>query len=119
VEIVNPARAASAISTVVLACALSLAGCAGSAGDGDPVVEPAAVGTVRSVEVGTDSVAVGFDPDAGFEYFEGTTFVIEPQTPGVDASTLEVGDRVEVWTEVCAESFPVQCSVQRIELADT
>ena len=109
---------AAGIATVVLASTLALAGCgepeSGSGSDG----EPAAVGAVRSVDLGVDSVAIGFDPDPGFEYFEGTTFNITPETPGVDAATLEVGDRIEVWTELCAESFPVQCDVTRVERAE-
>lgn len=110
-------RAARAAWSVAVVCAVALTGCASPAPGGEPNDEPAAVGTVRSVVPGVDTVAIGFVPDAGFEYFEGTTFHITAQTPGVDASTLEVGDRIEVWTQLCAESFPVQCDVDRIELA--
>lgn len=110
---------ASGLAALWLVGALALAGCADPVSGSDPDGDPAAVGTVRSVDIAVDSVAVGFDPDAGFEYFEGTTFHITPDTAGVDASTLEVGDRIEVWTEICAESFPVQCDVDRVELASS
>ena len=100
---------------------LALTGCGRATTDvdpeGQPTEPPTAIGTVRTLEPGADATLVGFTPDAGYEYFEGTTFRVAQQVPGVDATQLEVGDRIEVWTGMCAESFPVQCAVERLELA--
>lgn len=85
---------------------------------------PEAVGSVESVTFGEDSVQVVFQPDAGYEYFEGTTFdipfsavaAIDGETPVV-LGDLKQGDRINVWTSACAESFPVQCTVEAVTAA--
>ncbi|MDN4474866.1 hypothetical protein QQX09_03230 [Demequina sp. SYSU T00192] len=108
------------IRPVVAAASLALALAACEARGGDDVRDsraPDAVGTVTSVEDATGVIAVGFAPDPGDEYFEGTVFEFAEQGglegPGGEAlggSDVSVGDRLEVWVEECAESFPVQCS---------
>ncbi|MDN4482588.1 hypothetical protein [Demequina lignilytica] len=106
--------------TVSLAGAVALAAmlCACSASETDvrDTREPDAVGTVVSVEAGAGTFDVEFAPDAGYEYFDGTTFAfaeggaLESATgEALTASDLAVGDHLEVWVESCAESFPVQC----------
>lgn len=114
-------RRALSAGLLTLSVGLALAACGRAstdAGEGEhPDAPPTAVGIVRSVEPGAELVSVGFTPAAGYEYFEGTTFRIDQHTPGVDATQLREGDRIEVWTGLCRESFPVQCDVERIERA--
>ncbi|WP_062078199.1 hypothetical protein [Demequina globuliformis] len=87
-----------------------------------PQEDPAAVGTADAVVTSGDTVDVAFVPDAGYEYFEGTTFVLGSEIPvgGVvdDAALIASGDRLRVWTDACAESFPVQCIVTAVEVLD-
>lgn len=79
---------------------------------------PEAVGSVVSMTFGEDSVQVLFAPDAGYEYFEGTTFdipfsavtAVDGEEPVV-LGDLVAGDRLNVWTDACQESMPVQCEV--------
>lgn len=85
---------------------------------------PEAVGSVESVAFGEDSVQVVFTPDAGYEYFAGTTFDIPfSAATAIDGETavvlgdLKPGDRINVWTDHCRESFPVQCDVQAVTAA--
>ncbi len=85
---------------------------------------PEAVGSVSSVTVGEDSVQVVFTPDAGYEYFAGTTFDIPFSAPtAIDGETavvlgdLKAGDKINVWTSVCRESAPVQCDVEAVTAA--
>ena len=67
---------------------------------------------------GEDSVQVVFEPDVGYEYFEGTTFdipfsavtAVDGELPVV-LGDLVAGDRLNVWTDTCEESFPVRCDV--------
>jgi hypothetical protein len=125
------ALAALALSASLVGCAASSPGVADGATDGviDPVPAgkvraPDAVGTIDALGDGDGLVSITFEPDAGFEYFAGTTFDVPfgafPQ--GEDGmslapSDLRVGDRITVWVGACAESFPVQCQVERVELA--
>jgi len=108
----------SAVIAVLSVLTLTLAGC-GSGNDSDPrdSRQADAVGTVATVTKDSSVVAVGFTPDQGYEYFEGTTFEFAAaggleaaDGTAMDPNMLAVGDRIEVWTDVCAESFPVQCS---------
>lgn len=85
---------------------------------------PEAVGTVASATLGEDSVQVVFIPDAGYEYFAGTTFDIPFSTvTPIDGETavvlgdLVAGDRINVWTGACRESMPVQCDVEAVTAA--
>jgi hypothetical protein len=64
-------------------------------------------------------VQVAFTPDAGYEYFAGTTFDIPfSAASAIDGETalvlgdLKAGDRINVWTGACRESYPVQCDVE-------
>ncbi|NTV40172.1 MAG: hypothetical protein HGA51_09520 [Demequinaceae bacterium] len=85
---------------------------------------PEAVGTVASMTFGEDSVQVVFTPDAGYEYFAGTTFDIPfSAATAIDGETavvlgdLKAGDRINVWTGACRESQPVQCDVEAVTAA--
>ncbi len=85
---------------------------------------PEAVGSVSSVTVGEDSVQVVFTPDAGYEYFAGTTFDIPfSAATAIDGEKavvlgdLKAGDRINVWTSACQESAPVQCDVEAVTAA--
>ena len=84
-----------------------------------PAGDPQAVGSVAEVVAHADSTDLMFTPDEGYEYFEGTTFTIGPDVDVTgDLSAIEAGDRIEVWTEQCAESYPVQCVVTELKILD-
>ncbi|WP_144016056.1 hypothetical protein [Demequina sp. NBRC 110052] len=109
----SPARILAALAAVTLGATL-LAGCEAAL----PSRQPDAVGTVGEVSTSDGVTVLSFVPDAGYEYFLGTLFwvddsveVIGPEGVSVDASEIVLGAEVEVWTEACAESFPVQCDV--------
>jgi hypothetical protein len=103
--------------TVIPVLAL-VAACAAATTDDVAEHGPAdAVGVVASVVKEGDTVEVGFTPDEGYEYFDGTTFSLavtdgleDPDGLHADPNNLAVGDHLEVWVGPCAESFPVQCS---------
>ena len=134
----TPLRARFALALTALALSAPLTGCAASspgASDGasDGVVGPVpagkvrapdAIGTIEALGAADGVVSITFDPDAGFEYFEGTTFQVPSDAfpHGEDGVSLApddlgVGDRIKVWVGACAESFPVQCQVERVERA--
>ncbi|WP_062386444.1 hypothetical protein [Demequina iriomotensis] len=103
-------------AAAVAALAVGLVACEARGDDVRDAREADAVGTVTSVSGAGDVMVVGFAPDPGDEYFEGTSFEFvergaletaagEPAT----AADVAVGDRLEVWVDACAESFPVQC----------
>ena len=107
-------------STLALGLAVGLAACA----DGDSTHDraPDAVGSATAVASAGAATRIEFAPDPGYEYFEGTTFVLDEDVTvtgaATDASAIEDGDRLEVWTGACAESFPVQCAVEHVEVLD-
>ena len=85
---------------------------------------PEAVGAVASMTFGEDSVQVVFTPDAGYEYYAGTTFDIPfSAATAIDGETavalgdLKPGDKINVWTSACRESMPVQCDVEAVTSA--
>ncbi|MFP5359493.1 MAG: hypothetical protein ACLGHM_03240 [Actinomycetes bacterium] len=107
------------LAALILASGLAtgVAACGDAAGDPRDAREPDAVGTVVSVETLGDAISVAFAPDPGYEYFEGTTFAFaeggaleRPDGEPAAASDVAVGERLEVWVDACAESFPVQCA---------
>lgn len=104
----------------VVACVAGLGGCAD--GQALPDREADAVGAAQLVERGGDVVSVGFSHDEGYEYYEGTVFVLDDAVTVVGAvdapSAIREGDRLRVWTGACAESFPVQCEVEAVEVLD-
>ena len=117
-------------------CALSLGACASfseeSSSGGGPATStdgaqgarraaPDAVGAVAAVNVEADAAVVTFDPDEGYEYFEGAALTIPFDAAfgvdgeqALDLEAIKVGDRIRVWAPVCAESFPVQCTVEAV-----
>ncbi len=113
---VTARRGARVFAPGVLVAALVLAACGTRAEDVRDAREADAVGTVAGVERVTDGMRIAFAPDAGYEYFEGTTFEFDSagdlETADGDAAgpaDVAVGDRIEVWVDACAESYPVQC----------
>lgn len=126
--LIRPAMALAA-AALLAACAAPVGSSSPGASDPGPTTPaaggklraPDAQGTVVSVEPGIDSVLVGFEPDPGFEYFEGTVFDLGVYYAvggeGVDFEPwdLQEGDRIWVWVGDCAESFPVQCGVERAQ----
>jgi len=96
------------------AAALTLAACSSG---GVPDREADAVGRAAEVVTEGDTTRVLFEHDAGYEYFEGTTFVIDDEVTVVgvdDRAGIPGGAALEVWTGACAESFPVQCEVEAV-----
>lgn len=107
------ARVGAVLAAVTLTATL-LAGCEAAL----PSRQPDAVGTVGEVSTSDGVTVLSFVPDAGYEYFLGTLFWVEdsvnvvgPDGDETAASEIPLGARAEVWTEECAESFPVQCDV--------
>lgn len=100
----------------VAGLALILAGCGSSL----PERDPEAVGTADAVATEGDTTSVSFVTAPGYEYFEDTTFVLGPEVAvggAVDsAADILAGDAISVWTGACAESFPVQCQVEAVEV---
>ncbi len=112
-------RRSAALVVAVVACGGVLSAC----GSGStPEREADAVGTAASVGLEESAVRVSFAHDAGYEYFDGTVFVLHDGVTVVGAasaaSDITAGDRLRVWTGACAESFPVQCEVEAVEVLD-
>lgn len=105
------------VVTTGLVCAL-LASCA--SGFNPPDRAPDATGTAAGVETSDGVTSVIFEHEVGYEYFEGTIFVLDDEVAVGGkvsaASAIEVGDRIAVWTNKCAESFPVQCQVEALKV---
>ena len=85
---------------------------------------PDATGTIEAVHLSDGPISISFTPDPGFEYFAGTTFNVSPVAfphgqDGVTltAADLSVGTHINVWVTGCSGSAPVQCDVERVELA--
>lgn len=103
----------------VIPCLVVVVACGSQGDDAGDVRESTAadaVGVVTSVDKDAAVVSVGFAPDAGYEYFEGTTFDLatsgglqDPDGLAADPNNLAVGDRIAVWAGMCQESFPVKC----------
>ncbi len=127
-----PGDAAGAPSTAIPADAGGAAGIqlaqpsgAPDAGEAAKRRAPEAVGSVVGIVFGEDSVRVQFAPDAGYEYYEGTTFDVPfSAATAIDGETLLVlgdlvaGDRINVWTGACRESDPVQCDIEAVTAAE-
>lgn len=110
-------RRARALGVVAVAMAVAACGSTAPA----PVREAEAVGTVVAVDGDAASgVLVAFEPDPGYEYFEGTTFPVGDGdlVGGTRVQELRDGARIEVWVVACAESFPVQCDVEAARVVD-
>ncbi|WP_062463592.1 hypothetical protein [Demequina soli] len=104
------------VPVLAVAVVAAAAACAPHGDDARDQREPDVIGTVTSVDDSGGAIAVGFAPDPGGEYFDGTTFEFardggleDAQRGTAAASDVAVGDRLAVWVETCAESFPVQC----------
>ncbi|MFW7413620.1 hypothetical protein [Demequina sp. SO4-18] len=101
------------------ACALALSSCAAGSGP-DGAAE--AVGEATSVETTADAVRVIFAPDPGYEYYERAVLTLGDEVDligGADTvDDISEGDRLRIWTRQCAESFPVQCRVDAVEVLD-
>lgn len=116
-----PALRSTALALALLAGLVPLlAGCAAaddSGGAAAPPDRPADVeGTVDRDEGAPRLV------DASDAYYEGmsllsaSTVVLDADGERVDGDALTDGDAVEVWAEVCAESYPVQCQVVAVRV---
>ncbi|MFN3866365.1 MAG: hypothetical protein ACK4MD_06585 [Demequina sp.] len=107
-------------TALALACVVALTGCGAGAVTPDRAAD--AVGSALAVQQDGAQVRVQFAHDVGYEYYEGTQFVLGDAvtvTGAVDRPTaIRPGDRLRVWTAACAESFPVQCQVEAVEVLD-
>jgi hypothetical protein len=116
-------------TAVALVAVLSLASCGTAASF--PDTAPDARGTLAPYEydpvssAGPDTVVfhLTVEEDA-YSYFQDAVLNIDDHTVIGDQSgvTLNKGDLsaglwVEVWTDSCRESYPVQCDVTHIRLA--
>lgn len=115
-----PALRAFALPLILMAgLASPLAGCAADDSDGAaaPPERPADVdGTVDSDE-GAPRLVDASDPYyEGMSLLSASTVVLDADGARVDGDTLVDGDAVEVWAEVCAESYPVQCQVVAVRV---
>ncbi|WP_062380264.1 hypothetical protein [Demequina pelophila] len=104
--------------TLVLSVAIAvlLAACGGGGDDAREARAADATGTVVEVVDRADPVVITFAPDAGGEYYDGARLtlataggLVDSEGEALTGADLAVGDRIEIWTEECAESFPVQC----------
>lgn len=121
------------IGLVVLVALVVVLGACGSDDDGEPVQTgdattdasdaaasptelpdraPDAAGTLLVLDGG------GFQLETDDSYFRDASLTVSDSTVIVDAADqpltaddLTDGTEVEVWTDTCAESFPVQCTV--------
>ncbi|WP_454729868.1 hypothetical protein [Cellulosimicrobium protaetiae] len=116
-----PALRATALALAFLAgLAPLLAGCA-AADDSDgaaaPTDQPADVAGTIVRDEGAPRLVDASDP-----YYEGmsllseSTLVLDTEGARVDGDTLTDGDAVEVWADLCAESYPVQCQVVAVRV---
>lgn len=114
-------HAPAAIGSMLIA-AIALTACASTGSDDVPARVADVTGVVTAVEHAGDEVRLSFEPDEGGDYYEGTVFVIDDSTPLTgavpEASAIVGGDRIGVWTGACAESFPVQCAVEAVEVME-
>ncbi|MDN4481084.1 hypothetical protein [Demequina muriae] len=113
-------RRRAGLVVAAVACGGALSAC--GSGTAAPERAADAVGAAASIDSDAGGVRVHFAHDAGYEYFEGTIFVLDDDVTVVGAaaaaSDIAAGDRLRVWTSACAESFPVQCEVEAIEVLD-
>lgn len=112
-------RHRAALVVAAVACGGALSAC--GSGTAAPERAADAVGAAASIDSDAGGVRVHFAHDDGYEYFEGTIFVLDDDVTVVGAaaaSDIAAGDRLRVWTTACAESFPVQCEVEAIEVLD-
>jgi hypothetical protein len=124
------------IGSVVLAALVVVLGACGSDDDNEPVQTgdgttdasdaaaspgelpdraPDAAGTLLVLDGG------GFQLETDDSYFQDASLSFNDDSVLVDAadqpittSDLTDGTDVEVWTDACAESFPVQCTVEAL-----
>jgi hypothetical protein len=120
------ARTATAAFAPALILGLTgaLASCSGS--PALPDSEPDAKGTLTDIGAVADSGAVTFrlvvDEDEYPYYwnaslsFDGDTVVGDQTGNTLGLDDLAEGLWVEVWTDVCRESYPVQCDVSEVRL---
>jgi hypothetical protein len=87
---------------------LALSGCSGK---GDPT----AVGTVASVQEAGDPLV--FIMDAPGTSLDGAVItVVSGDLSGATSAEVVAGDAVKVWADVCAQSYPPQCTATSVEV---
>ncbi|KON74182.1 hypothetical protein ACIOWF_12700 [Cellulosimicrobium cellulans] len=116
-----PALRATALALALVAgLAPLLAGCAtadDSAGAAAPPDRPADVDGTVDRDEGAPRLVDASDPYyEGMSLLSASTVVLDADGERVDGAALVDGDAVEVWAEVCAESYPVQCQVVAVRV---
>lgn len=115
-------RSRTAAAFVALGVAAALAGCAPSVEL--PAEEPDAVGIAKAVvPSGEDTVSFILAGYADGEYFHDASVTVGPETVvgdadgrPIDPMALKSGTEVSVWVDVCAESYPVQCTATALRV---
>jgi hypothetical protein len=114
---------------VVVAALLGFASC--GTGVSFPAAAPDARGTLAPYN--DDGPAASYPPGVGvfhltidddrYSYFADAVLSIDDDTvignqfgDVLSVTDLSAGDAVDVWTDACAESFPVQCRVTHLRL---
>jgi hypothetical protein len=121
-------RAGVATAALASLLILVLAGVLTACGDapGFPDREPDAAGTLFRIETVSDSGAETFRlvvDEGEYPYywnavlsFDGDTVVGDQTGHTLSLDDLSEGQWVEVWTDACWESYPVQCDVTHVRL---
>lgn len=105
-----------------IAALLVLGGCAPAVSL--PEREPDAVGTATDVMAASaDSIRFTLTGYNEMDYFWHAVITVGPQTTvsdaagrPVDPETIASGNQVSIWVEMCAESYPVQCTATALRV---
>ncbi|MBN0042295.1 hypothetical protein JN535_19275 [Cellulosimicrobium cellulans] len=115
-----PALRATALAlTLLVGLTPLLAGCAADDPDGAtaPPDRPADVDGTVDRDEGAPRLVDASDPYyEGMSLLSASTVVLDADGARVDGDALVDGDAVEVWADVCAESYPVQCQVVAVRV---
>ncbi|NDO88077.1 hypothetical protein [Cellulosimicrobium composti] len=119
-----PARRPGPVVLALVTALVFLAACSpgdGGPADAQPSAPPARAADVEGTVAGTGDAARLVD--ASDAYYEGMgllsagTVVVGDDGTALTPGDLTDGDAVEVWTDACAESYPVQCEVVAVRVA--
>jgi hypothetical protein len=105
------ARRAIVVAMAAGVAAIALAGC-GAADKG----EPAAEGTVSSVQDAGDPFVFVLSSDPQSALNNAIITVDAKNIEGADPADIARGDEVKVWAEVCTASIPAQCQATAVEV---
>ncbi len=102
------------VAALATVAALTLTAC--GLGSAIPDRDADATGTVASISTAGGVAHFTLTTGEQGDYFWDATItvmaedLVDSSGKALDPSELKDGDAVSVWTDVCAESYPVQCS---------